>query len=54
MNLADRPQYLDRIEPFIETPVVKVLTGLRRSGKSRSLEVVAYATGESLRNGRLS
>ena len=41
MNLVDRPLYLDRIEPFIEAPVVKVLTGLRRSGKSRLLELVA-------------
>jgi predicted AAA+ superfamily ATPase len=41
VNLVDRPLYLDRIEPFIGAPVVKVLTGLRRSGKSRLLELVA-------------
>jgi uncharacterized protein len=40
MDLVDRPLYLDRIEPFIDAPVVKVLTGLRRSGKSRLLELV--------------
>jgi len=46
VNLVDRPLYLDRIEPFIDTPVVKVLTGLRRSGKSRLLELVAQRLRE--------
>jgi predicted AAA+ superfamily ATPase len=41
VDLVDRPLYLDRIEPFIDAPVVKVLTGLRRSGKSRLLQLVA-------------
>ncbi|GAB3761663.1 hypothetical protein BKA15_006258 [Microlunatus parietis] len=41
MSLVDRPLYLDRIEPFIDAPVVKVLTGMRRSGKSRLLELTA-------------
>lgn len=40
MCLVDRPLYLDRIGPFIDAPVVKVLTGLRRSGKSRLLELI--------------
>jgi predicted AAA+ superfamily ATPase len=41
VDLVDRPLYLDRIESFTDAPVVKVLTGLRRSGKSRLLELVA-------------
>lgn len=41
MPLVDRPLYMRQIEPFIDAPVVKVLTGLRRSGKSRLLELVA-------------
>jgi uncharacterized protein len=41
VDLVDRPLYLDRIEPFVDAPVVKVLTGLRRSGKSRLLKLVA-------------
>ncbi|NDL55658.1 ATP-binding protein [Phytoactinopolyspora mesophila] len=41
MSLVDRPLYLDRIAAFIDAPVVKVLTGLRRSGKSRLLELTA-------------
>lgn len=41
MGLVDRPLYMDRIEPFIDAPVVKVLTGLRRTGKSLLLHLVA-------------
>lgn len=41
MSLVDRPLYLDRIEAFIDSPVVKILAGLRRSGKSRLLELTA-------------
>ena len=29
-----RNSYLERIQPFIGKPVVKVITGLRRAGKS--------------------
>jgi len=29
-----RNSYIERIAPFLDTPVVKVLTGMRRSGKS--------------------
>lgn len=40
MALIDRPEYLDRIVPFLDKPVVKVLTGMRRTGKSRLMELV--------------
>jgi len=40
MPLVDRPLYVQRIERYIDADVVKVLTGLRRSGKSRLLELV--------------
>lgn len=53
MNLVGRPLYRDRIEPFIDAPVVKVLTGLRRSGKFRLVELVAQRLRDrgSLRSG---
>ncbi|MCL2593921.1 MAG: ATP-binding protein [Promicromonosporaceae bacterium] len=38
--LIQRPAYLQMIEPFIDVGVVKVLTGLRRSGKSSLLQMV--------------
>lgn len=41
IDLVDRPLYMDRLDPFIDAPVVKVLTGLRRTGKSRLLQLVA-------------
>ncbi len=32
--MIKRTQYLDRVRPFIEKPVIKVITGIRRCGKS--------------------
>lgn len=36
-----RPDYIKAIEPFIDAPVVKILAGVRRCGKSTILEMVA-------------
>ncbi|MEI7727151.1 MAG: ATP-binding protein [Bacteroidota bacterium] len=33
-NFITRPLYIDKTEPYIDTPVIKVLTGQRRVGKS--------------------
>ncbi len=38
--MFDRPTYLKKIQPFIDKPVVKVLTGMRRVGKSCLLELI--------------
>jgi len=35
-----RPQYIEKIMPYVDTPFVKVLTGVRRSGKSTILKMV--------------
>lgn len=35
-----RPLYLEKIEPFIGAPLAKILTGIRRSGKSTILDAV--------------
>ena len=40
MTLIDRPTYLDRLAEYIGTPVVKVLTSMRRSGKSTLLALL--------------
>jgi uncharacterized protein len=42
-----RPVYLNRIRPFIDKPMVKVLTGLRRSGKSSLLTALAHELKDS-------
>ncbi|MDR3189720.1 MAG: ATP-binding protein [Lactobacillaceae bacterium] len=39
-NLINRQAYIDKIKPFIDTDVIKVLTGLRRSGKSTIMQLV--------------
>lgn len=38
MKLIERKQYLDKMINVIGTPDIKVLTGVRRSGKSKLLE----------------
>lgn len=38
-----RPLYIDRILPFVDTPLVKILTGVRRSGKSTILKMLMDA-----------
>ena len=34
-----RERYMDNIRDFIDKPVIKVITGMRRSGKSALLEL---------------
>jgi predicted AAA+ superfamily ATPase len=38
--MIKREKYLNRIRPFIDKPVIKVLTGIRRSGKSTLLKQI--------------
>lgn len=40
MEIIKREQYLEKILPFINTPFIKVLTGMRRSGKSTILMII--------------
>ena len=35
-----RPLYLDRIMTYVDTPFVKILTGVRRCGKSTILKMI--------------
>jgi len=41
VTLIPRPAYTDRLAPFIGQPIIKVLTGLRRCGKSSLLRLTA-------------
>ena len=38
--MIDRPLYLNKIMPFVDTPFVKILTGVRRCGKSTILKLI--------------
>lgn len=38
--MIDRPMYVDRIMAFADTPFVKILTGVRRCGKSTILKLI--------------
>ena len=41
MSDIRRPAYLDRIVPFVDKPLIKVLTGMRRVGKSSLVRLLA-------------
>ena len=46
--MIERPRYLNRIVPFIDAPFVKVLTGVRRAGKST---IMAMLRDELIKRG---
>ncbi len=43
--MIERPLYLDKIMPFVDTPFVKILTGVRRCGKSTILNLRFHIHG---------
>ena len=38
--MIKRDAYLQKIEPFVNKPLIKILTGIRRSGKSTVLKLL--------------
>ena len=40
-QIVPRPRYTSRIAPFVDVPVIKVITGARRSGTSTVLDLLA-------------
>ncbi len=38
--MIKRPQYTEQITPYIDAPLVKILTGVRRCGKSTILLLI--------------
>ena len=45
-----REMYMSRIRPFINTDLVKVMTGIRRCGKSVMLELIKEELLQSVVN----
>ena len=41
--MINRPLYVDKIMAYTDTPFVKVLTGVRRCGKSTILKMIEYS-----------
>ncbi len=40
MDYISRPKYIKKIEKFIDKPIIKVLIGMRRIGKSTLLTII--------------
>ena len=47
-KMIDRPLYIDKIKPYINTPFIKILTGIRRCGKSTILKMLMKKLEEEL------
>lgn len=45
--MIKRELYMSRIRPFIGTELIKVMTGIRRCGKSVMLELIKQELTES-------
>lgn len=45
--MIKRKTYMNRIRPFIGNELIKVLTGIRRSGKSVMLDLIQDELAES-------
>ena len=45
--MIKREQYLKEIRKFMDKPIIKVITGMRRSGKSMILKLISKELEEN-------
>ena len=50
--MYERNLYMDRIRPFIDKPVIKIITGMRRVGKSCLIKLIIEMLKQKLENKR--
>ena len=48
-NMIERPCYIDKFRPYIGQPIIKVLTGQRRIGKS-CVFIATHRKDQSMRD----
>jgi uncharacterized protein len=53
MELIERNSYLNKIKPFIEKPIVKIITGMRRVGKSKLFELLQNHIKKTAKNSEI-
>ena len=53
MKLIERTMYLDKLKNVIGTPDIKVITGVRRSGKSKLLEAFKTYLDKEIENANI-
>jgi len=53
MKLIDRFNYTEKVAPYIDKPVIKIITGMRRVGKSKFLELLQKHIKKSFNNSEI-
>ena len=53
MKLVERKEYLDLLKESVQTPDIKVITGIRRSGKSKLMETFIEYVKNSVKNANI-
>ena len=54
MKLIERNFYLEKLKKVVSTPDIKVITGVRRSGKSKLLEAFKFYIQNNVSNANVT